>query len=129
MDGEPEPPMGDDLLTNPGHWANADLVVPMVADFLASMSCEEVVRECRERRIPGARVLSIAEVLDEEHYRFNGVITEVGHLDGKLGRDGRGDRARRRSTFRSGRPGSHDAQPHAEMRSPATRPVLTPSAG
>jgi hypothetical protein len=25
---EPEPPMGDDLLTNPGRWANADLVVP-----------------------------------------------------------------------------------------------------
>jgi crotonobetainyl-CoA:carnitine CoA-transferase CaiB-like acyl-CoA transferase len=61
--GEPEPPMGDDLLTNPGRWANADLVVPMVADFLAPMSREEVVRECRGRRIPGALVLSIAEVL------------------------------------------------------------------
>jgi crotonobetainyl-CoA:carnitine CoA-transferase CaiB-like acyl-CoA transferase len=81
--GDPEPLLGDELLTNPGRWANADLIVPMVADFLASMTCDEVVRECRERRIPAAHVLRLAEALEEEHYHFQGVFTEIGQIDGK----------------------------------------------
>jgi crotonobetainyl-CoA:carnitine CoA-transferase CaiB-like acyl-CoA transferase len=81
--GDPPDLMGDDLLTNPGRWAKNDLVVPMIADFLASMDCATVVAECRERRIPGAKVLSLSEVLTEEHYRTSGVLTEVGELAGR----------------------------------------------
>jgi crotonobetainyl-CoA:carnitine CoA-transferase CaiB-like acyl-CoA transferase len=81
--GDPEPLLSDEFLTNPGRWANADLIVPMVADFLAPMTCDEVVRECRERRIPAAHVLTIAEALEEEHYHVQGAFTEIGQIDGK----------------------------------------------
>jgi crotonobetainyl-CoA:carnitine CoA-transferase CaiB-like acyl-CoA transferase len=75
--GNPPELLGDDLLTNPGRHAKAHLVVPAMAAFFARMTTDELVRQCRERRIPASKVLSVADVLEEEHYRQAGVLTQL----------------------------------------------------
>ncbi len=81
--GSPAPLLGDELLTNPGRLAHADLILPMLRDFFARMTCAELVQQCRQRRIPAAAVLSLGDVLDEEHFQHAGLLTDVGRLDGR----------------------------------------------
>ena len=81
--GRPLELAGEELLTNPGRHARADLVVPAMAAFFQDMTCEGLVAECRGRRIPASRVLSIGDVLTEAHYREVGVLTAVGQVDGR----------------------------------------------
>ncbi|WP_275290851.1 CoA transferase [Amycolatopsis sp. La24] len=117
--GDPEPLLGDDLLTNPGRYAKADLIAKTIGEFVAPMASDEVVRECQERRIPAARVLSVGEVLREEHYRVTGVIAEVGQLDGKPVRTAEG------MVHVDGRR-SVPPDPAPATAQPRSRPVLVP---
>lgn len=58
-------------------------VLPLIEAFVAPMSTETVVSECRARRIPASAVLSPADVLAEPHFRQSGVLTELGEVDGR----------------------------------------------
>lgn len=62
---------------------NPELVQPYIGAFVAGMSTEDVVRECRERRIPACAVLAPADVLSEPHFLGSGVLTEIGRLGGR----------------------------------------------
>ena len=81
--GHPPALAGEELLTNPGRYANADLVVPAMAAFFSGLTSAELVRECRARHLPASAVLSVSDVLQEEHYREVGLLATLGHLDGK----------------------------------------------
>ncbi|GAA4393346.1 CoA transferase [Tsukamurella soli] len=80
--GRPPELAGDDLLSNPGRYAKADLVVGAQRSFFAGMTCDDLVTECRRRRIPAAKVLSIADVLGEPHYRESGILRTRRTADG-----------------------------------------------
>ena len=81
--GNPAELAADDLLTVPDRQANWERVAPLLNEFYASMTGDEVVRECRERRIPASRMLSISDVLAEEHYLQSGLLAELGKIDGR----------------------------------------------
>ncbi len=81
--GNPPELAGDDLLSVPDRQARWDYVAPFIEKFYAPMSSDDLVRECRERRIPASRVLSVSDVLIEEHYLERGLLTELGKIDGR----------------------------------------------
>lgn len=58
-------------------------VLPFVQAFVEDMTTDELVTECRVRRIPASAVLSPADVLNEPHFQHSGVLTEIGQADGK----------------------------------------------
>jgi len=73
----------DDLLSVPDRQARWSEVGPIIEAFYAPMTKEELVKECRARRIPASAVFTVGDVLVEEHYRFTGAIGELGTIDGK----------------------------------------------
>lgn len=58
-------------------------VIPFVQAFVEDMTTDELVTECRLRRIPASAVLSPADVLSEPHFQHSGVLTDIGQAHGK----------------------------------------------
>ncbi|HET9691171.1 MAG TPA: CoA transferase [Acidimicrobiales bacterium] len=81
--GRPAALAGDHLRTNMGRNAHPHVVMPALAAFFAGMTCREVVDACRERQIPACKVLSVADVLTEAHYREVGVLAGLGTAQGR----------------------------------------------
>ncbi|PRZ41252.1 crotonobetainyl-CoA:carnitine CoA-transferase CaiB-like acyl-CoA transferase [Antricoccus suffuscus] len=81
--GNPPELERDDLLSVPDrqeHWSE---ISHLIEAFYLPMTKHDLVRECRERRIPASAVLTVGDVLVEEHYRETGAVTDLGQLDGR----------------------------------------------
>jgi len=71
---------GDARFKNPeGRFKNSDAVEEMVNEWIKRYTKEEALKRLREHKIPCDTVAEVAEVLEDQHLKYRGMIQELKH--------------------------------------------------
>ncbi|MBP1684301.1 MAG: putative family CoA-transferase [Deltaproteobacteria bacterium] len=112
--------------------ANRPQIEAVIQRFLAGWSKEAAAREAQARDIPATPVLSLGEVLDNEHTRARGTFAELEILEGLRARVPSGffefDGVRCGPTTKAPSPGEHTEVVAAEVRTRTRRDAAQPAA-
>lgn len=73
------PDMADDprLATNDGRFAHQDEVDGALAEWTATLSCDEVLEILAEAIVPAGPIYSVADMVEDEHFQARGLFEEV----------------------------------------------------
>ncbi|MSQ27295.1 MAG: CoA transferase [Dehalococcoidia bacterium] len=60
-------------------WRFGQVLQPHLTEWVAARSCDEVLAALRPHQVPAARVATVAEAVQSEHYRARHMLVEVDH--------------------------------------------------